>query len=329
MQFTRRHYISLLTAGLATAAAKSLLAHWFEIASTSDGKIGAAALNFETGESVALNASRSYPLASVCKLPIAIRILAMADEQKLHLSDEIEILPQDVWHSWQGDIGESWPRQQRWKLDDLLRAMVVHSDNTAVHTLFRLAGGPTAMAACFREWNVSGMRLDRYEGECYLASHGIDPGPPFEQWRPGLLAQLVKNVPLSFQQAGMRKFLTDPRDTATPDGTVQLLARLYRGELLHASSTAYLKSALAASTPGPDRLKGLLPPNTTVAHKTGTTATVAGLNGSTNDVGVIDLPRNQGPFAIAVYVSGSSRDESARANVIARIARATYDEWSS
>ncbi|MGI9074820.1 MAG: serine hydrolase [Bryobacteraceae bacterium] len=57
--------------------------------------------------------------------------------------------------------------------------------------------------------------------------------------------------------------------------------------------------------------KGALPPNTPVAHKTGTTDTIKGLNGATNDVGVI-LPRTVDQIAIAVYIKGSTRDEEIR-----------------
>jgi beta-lactamase class A len=59
------------------------------------------------------------------------------------------------------------------------------------------------------------------------------------------------------------------------------------------------------------RIKGLLPDGTVVAHKTGTTSTVLGLNGSTNDVGVIMLPKRAGRLALSVYVKGSTREPAA------------------
>jgi beta-lactamase class A len=126
----------------------------------------------------------------------------------------------------------------------------------------------------------------------------------------------------------MRRFLDDPRDTATPNGTIQLLVRAFRGELLSEALTARLVEILKATTTGPDRIKGLLPAGTVVAHKTGTTSTVAGLNGSTNDVGVIMLPKGAGRLAIAVYVRGSTRDQETRERIIARIAKAAFDSWA-
>ena len=124
------------------------------------------------------------------------------------------------------------------------------------------------------------------------------------------------------------RFLDDPRDTATPNGTIQLLERAFRGELLSRELTARLVEILKATTTGSARIKGLLPAGTVVAHKTGTASTVAGLNGSTNDVGVIMLPKGAGQLAIAVYVKGSTRGQETRDRVIARIAKAAFDSWT-
>jgi hypothetical protein len=68
----------------------------------------------------------------------------------------------------------------------------------------------------------------------------------------------------------MQQFLADPRDSATPEGTIHLLVRASRGELLSLGSTNYLFEVMEATRTGKGRLKGVLPPNTPVAHKTPT-----------------------------------------------------------
>jgi beta-lactamase class A len=122
----------------------------------------------------------------------------------------------------------------------------------------------------------------------------------------------------------MQRFIADPRDTATPDGAVRLLQRLYSGEALSAASTARLIAILEATSTGPDRIKGLLPAGTVVAHKTGTTGSAGKLNAGTNDIGVITLPNGAGKLALAVFVKGSTRDLVARERVIAKIANAAF-----
>jgi beta-lactamase class A len=70
---------------------------------------------------------------------------------------------------------------------------------------------------------------------------------------------------------------------------------------------------------GEARLKGILPANTEVAHKTGT------IGGTTNDVGIITLPDNAGHVAISVFVKSSEKEIPAREQVIAEIARSAHD----
>jgi len=295
MQFTRRQYLYLFGAGLSAAPAYTLSDLWRQIAAETDGTVGAAALHLGSGQHVSLHGDERFPLASVCKLPIAMHILAMVDEGKLARNRAIEVARQHVVNN-NSEVAERWPKQRRFPLDELLRLMVAKSDNTAVETLYRIGGGAAAIAARLRGWQLNGIRIDRSEREC-----GRDAA------------------------ASMPRFLTDPRDTATPDGTVQLLRRVFRGELLSASSTARLVEILEATTTGAKRIKGLLPAGVMVAHKTGTTGTANGLNGSTNDVGVITLPTGAGQLALAVYVKGSARDLAARETVIARMARAAFD----
>ncbi len=197
-------------------------------------------------------------------------------------------------------------------MNEILKVMVAQSDNTAVEIAYRMGGGGAAMAARFREWKIDGVRIDRSERECNAAQTGPTPEASYK---------------------ATLRYLADARDTGTANGTVQLLARLFRGELLSntgtGASTARTIEMLKATTTGPMRLKGLLPAGTVVAHKTGTTGVAKGhgagtLAAGTNDSGVIFLP-NGTQLAISVYVKASTRNEAAREQVIARIARAAYD----
>jgi beta-lactamase class A len=318
MKLTRRSCLALLAAAC-RAAQDPLLDRWRRIAKQTDGTVGAAALHLPSGRHVSLNGGDYFPLASVCKLPIAIQILAMVDEGKLRLRDEIEIPVYDVVPGV-SPIADRWPGQQRFPLDEMLELMIAKSDNTAVQTLFRMAGGADGMAARFRQWQIDGMRVDRTERQCALEAAGVRQIPPVEQWTPEMAGQLTLQVPPLARVAAMRRFLVDPRDTATPDATIALLRKAFRGELLSPPLTARLMAIMQATTTGEARLKGLLPAGTVVAHKTGTTATAGNLTGSTNDVGVI-----AGTLAIAVYVKGSTRPQPIREIIIAQIAKAAFD----
>ena len=326
MHANRREFL-LFLAGTARASARpSLSDRWRKIAAATDGTVGAAALQLSSGRAAVLNAEQRFPLASVCKVPIAMRALQLVDSGRLRRNQSVEILPRDVWPSWPGDLGHRWPKENTLPLDELIRLMIVESDNTAVQTLFRIVGEAAGMRSSLDEWKIDGLRIDRYEGQCSLAAHGVLHPPPVRQWTPGLINKLNGQVPVAQQYTALRQFLLDPRDTATPSATVQLLARLSKGLLLSKSSSTYLIAVMSQTATGKQRLKGLLPAGTTVAHKTGTSATIRNLNAATNDVGLI-LPGTPHEIVIAIYLKGSTRSEAARDRIIAEIAKAAYDQW--
>ena len=118
--------------------------------------------------------------------------------------------------------------------------------------------------------------------------------------------------------AAAAKFDADPRDTATPLGFAEFLARIDKGDLLKPASAKFLIDTLTRTTTGPDRIKGGLPAGTLVAHKTGT------LHGVSDDVALGSLPDGR-RVAIAAFTRGIGEGK-ARAKIIADAARAIYDD---
>jgi beta-lactamase class A len=110
------------------------------------------------------------------------------------------------------------------------------------------------------------------------------------------------------------------RNWSTPEAMVQLLTKL------SPQRDAVLLKWMRESTPGPQRIKGLLPAGTVVAHKTGTSGMDSGLTRATNDVGLVTLPDGR-HLAIAVFVSDSPADLATREGVIAKAARAAWDRY--
>jgi beta-lactamase class A len=326
LTLTRRVILLALGAGFRAAGSTTgLKEQWRRIAKETDGTVGAAALHLPSGEFVSLNGDERFPLASVCKLPIAMHLLALVDETKLGLNQEIEVLPRDVV-SGVSEIAKHWPAQRRFPLDQVIEWMVAQSDNTAVETLYRMGGEAPALAARFRQWKIEGLRVDRSERQCGLDRNGVEHPPPPDQWTDTLINELIAKTNPETRYRATQRFLADPRDTGTPNGTVRLLARLFRGEVLSKMSTGRLIEILKGTTTFPTRLKGLLPAGTVVAHKTGSSGTVKGLTAATNDSGVIFLP-DGGQLAVSVYVKASTRKDSVRDRVIARIAKGAFEAW--
>ena len=114
----------------------------------------------------------------------------------------------------------------------------------------------------------------------------------------------------------------------TPLAAVRLLERFRRGELLSAAYGDFLLETMFATETGPDKLRGLLPADAAVAHKTGSSDRDGrGVKIADNDIGIVRLPDGRS-YSIAVFVMDSREDDRTNAAVIARISRLVYDYCS-
>ncbi len=285
-------------------------------------------LHLESGTGASLHGHERFPMASVFKLPLAIALLARVDHGALRLDESVALGPSDIRPGGGGGtIAERAPAGGiALSIGELLEAMMVSSDNTAADALLPLAGGGAAITAQLDAVGLSDIRIDRSEAELWFDSYGATP-PPRAQWTPRGIRGAIAAAPEAERREALRRFLADPRDTATPDALVQLLRQLHEGRRLSAESRERLLALMTRTESGAKRLRGDLPAGTKVAHRTGSGADVAGVNIVTNDVGIVTLPGGRGHLAIAVMIKGSDRSIESREAAIARIARAAWDYW--
>jgi beta-lactamase class A len=143
--------------------------------------------------------------------------------------------------------------------------------------------------------------------------------PPDEQLTvPAWRAAAARTTPAQ-QDSANAAFNKDPRDTSSPEGMALLLQKIWRREALSAESSVLLLDIMTRSTTGPLRIKGRLPPDVRVTHKTGT------IGETTNDVGIIGLPDNAGNVITVVFVKESKLPVETRERAIAQVSRAIYD----
>ena len=166
----------------------------------------------------------------------------------------------------------------------LMARMLIYSDNRAADILFKDVGGPHAVHQFLVRNGVQDVHVDR------------------------TIAQLLS----------ARRDLWDSRDSTTPTAMVDLLKRIYKGQLISPTSRNYLLNLMARCETGKNRMKSLLPAGTAVEHKTGT------LNGLADDVGFITMPDGH-RIIVAIFARGGSD----RPRTIAEAARAVYDGFKS
>lgn len=285
------------------------------------GSVGLAAIHIESGLRVSLNGDQRFPMASVYKIPIALQILRQVEGGVTRLTDTVAVSPEDhrPGHSPLA-VGSPW-RTARVTVDSLMRLMLTHSDNTATDLLLRLAGGPLAVTARLRQLGVAEMDVDRSEARTFADLWGIPDSVPESRLSRRQAFRLRDAVPLAERQAARERYGEDPRDTATPDATADLLALIVEGVGLRPESRDYLLTLLGETRTGPRRLRGLLPPETEVAHKTGT------MGGAINDVGIVTLPDGS-RLAVAVFVNSLRTGTRQRERTIARLSRSLYDYFA-
>jgi beta-lactamase class A len=261
------------------------------IADGSGGHTGVYAEVLETHAHAAFNENERFPMQSVYKLPICMAVLDLVDHRALSLDTPVPIPASDlaprVIHS---PLRDENPKGGTFTVAELIHLAIAESDGTASDVLLRLAGGPAKATAYVRELGVSDMAIAASE------------------------AAMSRDVMVQYS------------NFATPRAAVALLTALQSSSKVPQRSRAILLNEMTNSTPGAKRLKGLLPPGTPVAHKTGTDGTINGMTRATNDIGIITLTGGR-HLAIAVFLKDSTADEATRESTIARIAKAVFDAW--
>ena len=114
---------------------------------------------------------------------------------------------------------------------------------------------------------------------------------------------------------------------STPNSFAQLLKKFSEGKILNSENTKWLYQSMVKSETGVKRLKGKLP-NVKIAQRAGTSFTNdEGITGAINNVGIMELPNNQKIY-IAVFVHNTSEEFSKGEEIIADIAKTTYEFYT-
>jgi beta-lactamase class A len=263
-----------------------------QIASAAEGRVGVKAVVLETGEFASVNEREHFPMQSVYKLPIGMAVLKQIDGGKIKLEERVRVEKSDfVRKGMHSPIRDNNPNGTELTVRELLRFAVSESDGTASDVLLRLAGDSDAVGKYLNDIKISDI----------------------------VVADSEKEIGKDWQ--------TQYRNWASPEGATALLRALHEGQALSEESRTLLLKFMIDSPTGLKRLKRFLPTETIVAHKTGTSGTQKGITAATNDIGLITLPNGR-HLAVAVFVSDSAASEEAREEVIAKIAKAVWDNWS-
>jgi beta-lactamase class A len=276
----------------------------YQLGSSFDGSVGIAVQAIGEGWETGWKDHELYPQQSVSKLWVSITALDAVDRGRVRLDDTVTLTKADLTLFHQ-PIADEVLKDGSYTttLDDLLTRAITTSDNTANDKLMRAVGGARAVRAMIARKHLGAIRFANGErlmqskiaGLTWSQDYSI--GSKFFEVRDAL--------PMEVRSAAFNRYIASPYDGAAPSAIVGALAKLKRGELLSAASTAKLLDVMSHTHTGPNRLKGGLAPGWTLNHKTGTGQELGGVQAGYNDIGILTAPDGRS-YAVAVMIKKTS-----------------------
>jgi beta-lactamase class A len=253
--------------------------------SDKNAQLGVSVCDYLGTKLVELNADKHFPMQSVYKFHLALVVMSEIDKNNLSLNQIITI-SKDLVESYQSlwsPIKLLFPKKTNFTLAEMIVFLVSESDNLACDLLFNLVGGVKFVAEYFSKIGISELSIAHNE--------------------------------LTMQTNWDNQFL----NCTTPAASSDLLKRFYNQELLSRPSTNFLFEIMTKATSHKKRLAALLPEETVVAHKSGSSGvSKEGIRAAVNDIGIIFLPDGN-PFYISVFITDTSESLDNCQTIIAEI----------
>jgi beta-lactamase class A len=266
-----------------------------EILFTKNAIVGVSIIGNNEKDTLSINGDAHFPLQSVFKFHIALVVLSEIDKGKFSLNQKIAIEKKDLLPNLYSPIRDKYPDGATLTISEILKYTVSASDNVGCDVLLKLIGGTQVVDNYFVKNGFKDLSIKINEEE-QQANWDLQ----FHNW-------------------------------TTPKAANEVLQKFYvnRKKLLSKKSYAFIWKVMKETSTGLGRLKGQLPSNTIVAHKTGSSgASKEGLTAAVNDIGIVFLPNGK-HFFISVFVTNSKENGDTNEKIIADIAKATWDYFET
>ena len=263
-----------------------------QIVASKNAVVGVSIIGNSGKDKISINGENHFPMQSVFKFHIGLLMLSEIDKGKFSLDQKIEIQRKDLLPDLYSPIRDKYPVGATLTIAEILEYTVSASDSVGCEVLLRLLGGPQA--------------VEKY----FVKNKFKDVAIKFNE------EQKQANWDLQFQ------------NWTTPNAANQVLETFYdnKKKFLSQKSYDFIWKVMRETRTGGNRLKGRLPENAVVAHKTGTSGVnkTTGITAAVNDIGIVFLPNGQ-HFFISVFVTDSKVDAATNEKIIADIAKASWD----
>lgn len=266
------------------------------IVSTKNAVVGVSIAGSDRKDVLSINGDRRFPLQSVFKFHIALVVLSEIDKGNFALDQKIKIEKKDLLPNLYSPLRDKYPDGAILPISEILEYTVALSDNVGCDVLLKLIGGPKAVEEYFVKNKFKDVSI-KFNEETQQADWDLQ----FKNW-------------------------------TTPKAANTVLAAFYdnRKQFLSQKSYDFVWKTMRETETGKNRLKGQLPENTVVAHKTGTSGmnNRTGITAAVNDIGIVFLPGGR-HFFISVFVTDSKEDTATNEKIIADISKAAWNYFTA
>ncbi|GGV14319.1 beta-lactamase [Actinomadura cremea] len=194
-------------------------------------RIGAYAIDTETGRFVSHRADQRFPYTSTFKAMVCGAVLKKARTSDPGLMERVIHYTEDDLVDWSPETEKHVDTGMT--VSALCHAAITQSDNTAGNLVMKQVGGPAGLTRYFRSLGDDVSRADRWE-------------TALNEWKPG-----------------------EKRDTTVPRTWAANLRALTAGDALAEADREQLIAWMKANTTGDTRIRDGLPDSWTIGDKTG------------------------------------------------------------
>lgn len=267
-----------------------------QITKSKNAVVGVAISGIDNGDTLSIHGTNHFPMQSVFKFPIALAMLAEIDKGNFSLEQKIEINKTELLPGLWSPIREKFPDGATLTIREILEYTISLSDNVGCDILLKLLGKPQAVETFFSKHNFKDIAIKINE------------------------ETMQNNWDLQFQ------------NWITPKESNRILRAFYenKNSLLSQKNHDFVWDTMKATQTGKNRLRGQLPENTIVAHKTGWSGTnkSTGITAAVNNIGIIFLPNGK-YFIISVFITESKETLETNEQIISDIGKAAWDYFIS
>lgn len=231
--------------------------------------VGIAVYDYSKDKMLQINGSKHFPMQSVFKFPVVLKVLDEVDRGNIRLSDSVFVRREELYDNTWSPIRDKYPDGNvSIALRDIIYYTIAQSDNNGCDILLRLAGGASSVEAYLLSQGISDMRVEKTEAEQHE-----NPDMQYENW-------------------------------TTPLCAIKLLKMFDDKQLLTHNSHDFLWNTMSKTSTG--SIQNELPDKVIVAHKTGS-AFQSG-HYVTNDIGIMRLSDKDVIYAIFIMDSQESKE---------------------